>query len=111
MEGSFDFTTCNSLLIQSKAFLVPTEPLESELNPILLLDSLRDRRKHYRELLLEKMRAPDGSYEEGFTVPGSSPLPAKQQSEKADLNTNNPLSLHVEVNCCVSFLSSKQIKL
>lgn len=43
------------------------------------------------------MRAPDGSYEEGFTVPGCSELPRPSEDETANLQRNNPLSLHEDV--------------
>jgi TBC1 domain family member 5 len=42
------------------------------------------------------MRAPDGSYEEGFVVPGTNIAPQKE-NPTYDLDTNNPLSLHNEV--------------
>ena len=60
------------------------------------MGALRVSRKKYVELLLEKMRAPDGSYEEGFSVPDSS-TPPKSNNNAANLETNNPLSLHDEV--------------
>lgn len=63
---------------------------------ILPVEPLRVSRKNYVELLLEKMRAPDGSYEEGFSVPGSS-TPPKSNKKASNLETNNPLSLHDEV--------------
>ena len=47
-------------------------------------------------MLLEKMRAPDGSYEDGFVVPGGEKLPART-SQPGNLERNNPLSLHDEV--------------
>ncbi|KAJ7109299.1 rab-GTPase-TBC domain-containing protein [Mycena epipterygia] len=79
-----------------KLFLLPDEPLQpspdAEASPPL--DSLRASRKKYARLLMEHMRAPDGSYEEGFVLPGSS-MPERQASA-SDLETNNPLSLHNE---------------
>lgn len=49
------------------------------------------------------MRAPDGSYEEGFAVPGQPELPRPTEEETANLQRNNPLSLHEDV--CVVLLS------
>jgi TBC1 domain family protein 5 len=43
------------------------------------------------------MRAPDGSYEDGFVVPGSTTSPKKNERTAADLEKNNPLSLDDEV--------------
>lgn len=43
------------------------------------------------------MRAPDGGYEEGFVVPGSSTSPKRVSRSGGNLETNNPLSLHNEV--------------
>jgi hypothetical protein len=42
------------------------------------------------------MRAPDGSYEDGFIVPGGETLPARTV-QPGNLEWNNPLSLHDEV--------------
>jgi hypothetical protein len=42
------------------------------------------------------MRAPDGSYEDGFVVPGGEQLPARSE-QPGNLECNNPLSLHDEV--------------
>lgn len=42
------------------------------------------------------MRAPDGSYEEGFIPPGGEKLPARTVLP-GNLERNNPLSLHDEV--------------
>jgi hypothetical protein len=47
-------------------------------------------------MLFDKMRAPDGSYPEGFFVPGFSTFPKKSQVS-GSLEKNNPLSLHNEV--------------
>ncbi|CDO68876.1 hypothetical protein BN946_scf185000.g19 [Trametes cinnabarina] len=45
---------------------------------------------------MEKMRAPDGGYEEGFVVPGLGTLPPRTANASANLEKNNPLSLHDE---------------
>lgn len=73
-------------------------PLESPPHeiPVPPLDTLRAHRKQYSELLLEKMRAPDGSYDETFVVPGLT-IPRRNAKPPTDLETNNPLSLHDEV--------------
>jgi hypothetical protein len=42
------------------------------------------------------MRAPDGSYEDGFVAPGGEELPARTV-QPGNLERNNPLSLHDEV--------------
>lgn len=42
------------------------------------------------------MRAPDGSYEEGFIAPGGEKLPTRTV-QPGNLERNNPLSLHDEV--------------
>jgi hypothetical protein len=60
------------------------------------LDSLRASRKNYAETLLVTMRAPDGSYEEGFVLPGSTTSPQSERTA-ANLEKNNPLSLDDEV--------------
>jgi hypothetical protein len=52
------------------------------------------------------MRAPDGSYEDGFIAPGDEKLPAPTV-QPGNLERNNPLSLHDEV--CESHLIA-QIK-
>jgi len=57
---------------------------------------VNESRKQFTTLLLEKMRAPDGSYEDGFIVPGGEKLPART-SQPGNLERNNPLSLHDEV--------------
>ncbi|KAG2078033.1 RabGAP/TBC [Suillus decipiens] len=73
---------------------VPLEPPPHEI-PVPPLEALRAHRKRYSELLLEKMRAPDGSYDETFVVPGLT-IPRKNAEQLTDLETNNPLSLHDE---------------
>lgn len=61
------------------------------------LEACRSLRKDYVALLLEKMRAPDGSYEEGFSVPGVNELPRASDRANANLERDNPLSLHDDV--------------
>ncbi|KAJ7740686.1 rab-GTPase-TBC domain-containing protein [Mycena maculata] len=81
-----------------KLFLLPDEPLQPspEVDATPPLPSLRASRKKYANLLMERMRAPDGSYEEGFVVPGSSISPERPGASASNLETNNPLSLHNE---------------
>ena len=59
-----------------------------------LVESLRASRQYYVKQLCRHMQAPDGSYEEGFVIPGSM---KKSSSVAQNLQTNNPLSLHKEV--------------
>ena len=61
------------------------------------LKRLRTAREDYRRLLMEKMRAPDGGYEEGFIVPGSGASPPRTEGSHGNLEKNNPLSLDDEV--------------
>jgi TBC1 domain family protein 5 len=60
------------------------------------IELLRASRKQFSQLLLEKMRAPDGSYDESFVVPGLA-IPRRSRPASTNLETNNPLSLHDEV--------------
>ncbi|KAH7923851.1 RabGAP/TBC [Leucogyrophana mollusca] len=77
-----------------KLFLLRDEPLEppSDQPPAPPLESLRTHRKQYSDLLMDKMRAPDGSYDESFVVPGLS-IPRKNNQSAINLERNNPLSL------------------
>ncbi|KAH8117577.1 rab-GTPase-TBC domain-containing protein [Phellopilus nigrolimitatus] len=80
-----------------KLFLIPTVPLTppaSQTTAKPPLDALKALRREYTSLLLEKMRAPDGSYEEGFTVPGTTEPPRSSDETFVNLQRNNPLSLH-----------------
>ncbi|KAG6854323.1 hypothetical protein C0991_008218 [Blastosporella zonata] len=83
-----------------KLFLTSEEPLNPSSSPVRslsLLHSLRSSRQNYVTRLREHMRAPDGSYEEGFVLPdSSSPLSGRPSTREAatNLETNNPLSLH-----------------
>lgn len=58
---------------------------------------LRLAREDYKRLLMERMRAPDGGYEEGFTIPGSGTSPTRSEKASGNLEKNNPLSLDSEV--------------
>lgn len=80
-----------------KLFLLKNVPLEPPPHEIAVppLEALRAYRKQYSELLLEKMRAPDGSYDETFVVPGLT-IPRRNVKPPTDLEMNNPLSLHDE---------------
>ncbi|KAI0086643.1 hypothetical protein BDY19DRAFT_959591 [Irpex rosettiformis] len=80
-----------------KLFLIQTEPLQpqsGENSAIPPLQSLQQSRQEYRRLLLEKMRAPDGGYEEGFVIPGTGSSPSRTTRADKNLEMNNPLSLH-----------------
>ncbi|KAF8921373.1 rab-GTPase-TBC domain-containing protein, partial [Mucidula mucida] len=81
-----------------KLFLLPSEPLKTpvEADASFLLVTLRSSRKRYMELSIDKLRAPDGGYEEGFTVPGSQASPKRVSKPDINLERNNPLSLHTE---------------
>jgi TBC1 domain family protein 5 len=70
------------------------------------LESLRASRKNYAETLLETMRAPDGSYEEGFVIPGYTTTSQKNERTASNLEKNNPLSLDDEVRkgLCWSYI-------
>ncbi|KII88983.1 hypothetical protein PLICRDRAFT_40606 [Plicaturopsis crispa FD-325 SS-3] len=81
--------------IMWKLFLVSDEPLDPPTTPTPPLRSLRSSRKAYTDLLLEKMRAPDGGYEEGFFIPGLGVQPRTDRTP-GNLEQNNPLSLHDE---------------
>lgn len=76
-------------------FLIQAEPLQTKADiiPVSPLQTLRTARRDYTTLLLEKMRAPDGSYEEGLTIPGTSEPPSRVAQSRLDLSKNNPLSL------------------
>ena len=78
---------------------MPNEPLQevADVEAAPPLKRLRTGREDYRRLLMEKMRAPDGGYEEGFTVPGSGASPPRTEGSSGNLEKNNPLSLHDEV--------------
>jgi len=43
------------------------------------------------------MRAPDGSYEDGLTIPGTNEPPSRVAQTRLDLSRNNPLSLDDQV--------------
>ncbi|KAI0956776.1 hypothetical protein AcW1_005375 [Taiwanofungus camphoratus] len=81
-----------------KLFLVQAEPLQTPADVISVspLEALRASRKEYARLLLEKMQAPDGSYEEGLTIPGTSTSPPRVEPSRQNLDKNNPLSLDDE---------------
>ncbi|GBE80030.1 RabGAP/TBC protein [Sparassis crispa] len=81
-----------------KLFLLQAEPLQMPHDVVAIapLESLRVSRKEYTKLLLEKMRSPDGSYEEGLVIPGLATSPPRVDLSKQNLEKNNPLSLHDE---------------
>lgn len=80
-------------------FLVEAGPLsqqESE-QAAVPLSAIKSSRDEYQKLFLEKMRAPDGGYEDGLTIPGTNISPPRTERSGGNLNLNNPLSLHDEV--------------
>ncbi|KAI0693915.1 hypothetical protein BC835DRAFT_1351971 [Cytidiella melzeri] len=82
-----------------KLFLIQAEPLQPQTTSVPTsppLDALKQSRQEYQRLLLERMRAPDGSYQEGFIVPGTGSSPARTTRTDKNLEMNNPLSLHDE---------------
>lgn len=90
-------------------FLLPQPPLTSALSasPKSPLDVLEAARSRYVELLQEKMRAPDGSYEPGFTFPGQEVTAEDEDIQRSAGNweQNNPLSLDEQVRTPLEFLS------
>lgn len=78
--------------------MIHSEPLQDSPDIIAAppLDTLRAQRVTFKSLLLEKMRAPDGSYDEGLLIPGTSESPPRTERSSANLDRNNPLSLHDE---------------
>jgi len=115
-----------------KLFLLGHEPLEtSPVRADALLETLRVFRGMYKELLLEKMKAPDGSYDMDLVMPGTTDVKVKDWMRKShtnlvdgtsgiasmtmtsagmhlrsdsssNLELNNPLSLHNEVPLSLS---------
>ncbi|KAG9012881.1 hypothetical protein FRB90_006458, partial [Tulasnella sp. 427] len=82
-----------------KVFLIPQPPLTSASSPVSPSNVLAKARKDYVNLLKVKMRAPDGSYEAGFAVPGEdTPLrtTASRAASAGNWERNNPLSLDEE---------------
>jgi len=96
-----------------------------------LLETLGVSREMYKELLLEKMKAPDGSYDVDLVVPGTTGVKVKdwmrgshtnlvdgtsgkasvtmasagmhlRSGSPSNLELNNPLSLHNEVPLSLS---------
>ena len=61
------------------------------------IDAIKASRITYKTLFLDKMRAPDGGYEEGVIIPGTNESPPRTERTGGNLDQNNPLSLHNEV--------------
>ena len=78
---------------------MPNEPLQevADVEAAPPLKRLQTGREDYRRLLMEKMRAPDGGYEEVFTVSSSGASPPRTEGLSGHLGKSNPLSLHDEV--------------
>ncbi|KAL0572940.1 hypothetical protein V5O48_009030 [Marasmius crinis-equi] len=82
-----------------KLFLIPDEPLKNSslgASSESLLNTLRTSRKRYAEQLTEKMRAPDGSFAEGFVPPDPLSPVRREPVKHTNLEKNNPLSLHTD---------------
>ncbi|KAJ7582790.1 rab-GTPase-TBC domain-containing protein [Mycena floridula] len=92
-----------------KLFLLPHDPLNPQLSSASLINTLSDLRERYCRILLEKMRAPDGSYEEGFVLPGESETPKRASHRAGNLDENNPLSLHAQ-NPWVEWFASVELR-
>jgi TBC1 domain family protein 5 len=82
-----------------KLFLLRQGPLkvQTEDIPKSPLQAVKLSRERYRTLLVDKLRAPDGSLEDGFIIPGTTTPHKRSQDTPVNLETNNPLSLHEEV--------------
>lgn len=105
MEGAFYVHLMRHGLTASKLFLTSEEPLSPSSLPVrssALLHTLQSSRQNYVKQLREYMRAPDGSYEEGFVLPVITLTPPARRTTSKDavtnLETNNPLSLHTAVS-------------
>ncbi|TFK45991.1 RabGAP/TBC [Heliocybe sulcata] len=85
-----------------KVFLTPEDPLKprSDLTLNSFLESWKGYREQYADLLLQHLRAPDGSYEERLVIPGSNISPGRSRIN-SDLDKNNPLSLDQNVRVSV----------
>ena len=101
MEGATAAHVDRTLLISRtlQLFLLSDEPLRMPpdspaIPPVAPIKSARQR---YINTMLATMRAPDGSYEEGFAVPGMNVSSLRAERTAADLEKNNPLSLDDEV--------------
>ena len=101
MEGTLVFLHCNvGIDHQCKLFLidnVPLTPPDDKTPAKVPIDALKKFRDEYKQLMLEKLRAPDGSYEEGLSIPGVDQLPRYTSREAANLQKNNPLGLDEDV--------------
>ena len=80
-------------------FLVEAGPLQPRppVDATVPLEAIRSSRLDYKNIFLEKMRAPDGGYEEGVIIPGTNLSPPRTERTGGNLDLNNPLSLHDEV--------------
>lgn len=80
-------------------FLVEAGPLQPHppAHAAIPFEAIKTSRTAYKNLFLEKMRAPDGGYEEGVIIPGTNESPPRTERSGGNLDQNNPLSLHNEV--------------
>ncbi|KAL1746339.1 hypothetical protein HDZ31DRAFT_81248 [Schizophyllum fasciatum] len=83
-------------LLEGLFLLHQEEPLDTsatlEVKPPI--GSLSASRREFVRVMLDKFKAPDGSYAEGFAVPGGSPSDLRTTGTVENLEMNNPLSLH-----------------
>ena len=90
---------CVHLLMLVQLFLVEAGPLQPHppAHAAIPFEAIKTSRTAYKNLFLEKMRAPDGGYEEGVIIPGTNESPPRTERSGGNLDQNNPLSLHNEV--------------
>lgn len=98
----FDYEQPNPVCVPGrsiawKLFLLhQEEPLDTSaiLEVAPPIASLRSSRQKFVRVMLEKFKAPDGSYAEGFSVPGGAASDLRRTGKVENLQMNNPLSLH-----------------
>lgn len=85
----------NHSILTSRQLFLTSAPLTTGLpaTPAPPLQTIRASRERYVELLKEKMRAPDGSYEDGLVIPGFDTATLHPQTSSENWSRNNPLSL------------------
>ena len=86
--------------------MIEAGPLQSQHNEQarIPLDAIKAARTQYQKLFLDKMRAPDGGYEDGVIIPGTRTSPPRTERTGGNLDLNNPLSLHNEVRLASSVI-------
>lgn len=84
----------------TKLFLIADAPLTEPEETSLAkppFHAIKRLREEYKRLMLENLRAPDGSYEDGLSIPEIGQLPRRADNFAANLQKNNPLSLDEDV--------------